>query len=99
MCAFLRVSTFGAIQAHTGILTDRMARLDAAGLLRQQTAKGQRHGACRVTEKAVDLFPVLVCIEAWADAWQRDRYRSPTHLRHHPCGQPLLRGACNLHSG
>ena len=117
MCAFLRVSTFGAIQAHTGIstgiLTDRLARLGASGLLQQNTtADGQRRGAYRLTEKGLDLFPALVCIEAWADEWQRSRYRSPVHLTHRPCGQPLKlllrcdrcaaplqRGGCNPHSG
>ena len=92
MCAFVRVNTFGGFQAHTGmstnILADRLARLTAAGIF-SQAPKSAHGGAYRLTDKGLDLFPVLVCIETWADAWLRERARSPLRLVHAGCGQPL----------
>lgn len=94
MAAFVRVNTFGGFQAHTGmatnILADRLARLTAAGVLRQaQDGSDQRRGDYRLTPAGRDLFDLLVCIEAWADHWLQARTRSPMRLVHQPCGQPL----------
>lgn len=93
MCAFVRVNSFSGFQAHAGmstnILADRLARLTAAGILRTDTTEGNRRSGYRLTAKGAALFPVLVAIEAWADTWLRDRYRSPLRLTHAACGQPL----------
>ena len=100
MAAFVRVNTFGGFQAHTGmatnILADRLARLTAAGVLRlAQDGSDQRRGDYRLTPAGLDLFGLLVCIEAWADHWLHDRTRSPMRLLHRPCGQPLqMRLSC-----
>ena len=105
------------LAAHGGVtrFADFRERCGAANRLlssRLLMLEEERRGAYRLTEKGLDLFPVLVCIEAWADEWQLNRYRSPVHLTHRPCGQPLKlllrcdrcaeplqRGGCNLHSG
>lgn len=94
MCAFVRVDAFSGFQAHTGmstnILADRLARLTEAGVLRREAgSEGANRGRYRLTEAGRDLFNVLVCIEAWADHWLRDRTRSPMRLLHADCGQPL----------
>ena len=117
MCAFVQVHSFGGFQEHTGmstnILADRLARLTAGGILSlQQDGADQRRGNYRLTDKGLDLFGVLVCIESWADTWLRDRARSPLRLQHAPCGhrlrmvlrchacaQPLTRDGCNVHVG
>ena len=99
MCAFVRVDTFSGFQSHTGmstnILADRLARLTAAGIL---SAPEAGRGTYRLTEKGMDLFAVLVSIEAWADTWLRDRTRSPLRIMHGACGRPLeianLCGTC-----
>lgn len=117
MCTFVRVNTFSDFQAHTGmstnILADRLARLTASGiLLLVKDSTDQRRGSYRLTEKGLDVFQVLLCIETWADTWLRDRARSPMRLLHEACGQPLHlsarcdgcgmaleRAGCNVHSG
>ena len=101
VAAFLRVTTFGGFQRHTGIstniLSDRLARLVTLGILRQTTAdEPGRTGTYELSDKGIDLYPILLAIQAWADDWLRDRYRSPVRLRHRPCGAAIqLRLSCN----
>lgn len=117
MCAFVQADSFSAFQANTGmstnILSDRLSRLIAAGVLRREPGtEGAARGRYRLTEPGVDLFNVLVHIEAWADHWLRDRTRSPVRLVHTDCGsplrlmlrcghcqQPLHRGDCHVRVG
>jgi DNA-binding HxlR family transcriptional regulator len=116
MCAFVGVASFGEMQLDTGmssnILADRLQRLVASGILCQAPAQGSRKAGYRLSEAGLDLFTILVCIEAWADAWLRERLRSPLRLTHRACGhrlqpqlccdacgQPLLREDCRIESG
>ena len=106
VCAFLRVRNFGGFQAQTGIstniLADRLARLVELGVLRQAEADdpGHRKGTYVLTEKGIDLYPVLLALQAWADDWLRDRVRSPVKLVHSRCGQALrLRVCCGQCGG
>jgi DNA-binding HxlR family transcriptional regulator len=92
--AFLRTRNFGDFQAQIGIstniLSDRLTRLVHLGILRLNTQKeAGRAGAYMLTEKGIALYPILLAIQAWADKWLRDRYRSPVRLKHRTCGQPL----------
>ncbi len=95
ICAFLRVQHFGGFQAQTGIstniLADRLARLTGMGVLRQVEVDepGRRKGSYVLTEKGVDVYPVLLALQAWADEWLRERVRSPVKLLHNACGQML----------
>ena len=94
MCLFTRVRNFNGFQAHLGIstniLADRLARLTALGILRPTTdADRFGRGAYALSDKGIDLHPILLAIQAWADAWLRERYRSPVTFVHRPCGQPL----------
>ena len=101
MCLFTRVRKFGDFQQHLGIstniLADRLARLGALGILRPTTdADRYGRGAYALTDKGIALHPILLAIGAWADAWLRDRVRSPVKLLHRPCGHTLqLRLACD----
>lgn len=68
----------------------RLSRLVNLGILRQTTAEEPgRTGAYALTEKGIDLYPVLLAIQAWADDWVRDRLRSPLRLQHRTCGTAL----------
>jgi DNA-binding HxlR family transcriptional regulator len=117
MCAFVQVDSFSGFLANTGmstnILADRLSRLVEAGVLRREPGTdGAARGRYRLTEPGVDLFNVLVCIEAWADHWLRDRTRSPMRLVHTGCGhalrlavrcgechQALTRADCHVRTG
>ena len=101
MCLFTRVRNFNDFQMHLGIstniLADRLARLTALGILRPTTdADRYGKGAYALTDKGIDLHPILLAIQGWADDWLPDRYRSPVKFMHRPCGQALrLRLSCS----
>ena len=81
----------------TNVLADRPDRLLGLSILRPTTdADRYGKGAYALTAKGIDLFPVLLAIQAWADKWLRERYRSPVKFAHRLCGQPLqLRVSCD----
>ncbi|HWW45364.1 MAG TPA: winged helix-turn-helix transcriptional regulator, partial [Acidimicrobiia bacterium] len=41
----------------------------------------------RLTEKGVDLYPVLVSLLRWGDRWMAGDAELPITLRHRSCGQ------------
>lgn len=102
LCAFFRIRRFGDFRTHTGIaaniLTDRLERLTAAAVLLKSAdpvAPGYR-----LTAKGRDLYGVIVSIQAWADVWLPDRYRSPVLLIHRACGHEFRpRTLCALCGG
>lgn len=85
LCAFFRVRRFSDFRLCTGIsaniLSDRLSRLVAAGVLRQDAPD------YRLTEMGIDLYGVVVAIQDWADLWLAERYRSPLALIHRGCGE------------
>jgi len=91
---FMGVDSFVGIQRHTGIssnvLTDRLTNLLSRGVLRQATEGEQgRIGSYRLTRKGFGFYPILLAIQAWADAWLPGRLHSPLKLEHQPCARPL----------
>lgn len=68
---FGRKRTFGEFLASeegiaTNILTDRLHRLESAGLLWKQTdPRSQVRVLYRLTEKGIDLVPLLVDLAVW----------------------------------
>ena len=104
MCLFTRVRNFNGFQLHLGIstniLADRLSRLTALGILRPTTdADRYGRGGYALTDKGIALFPVLLAIQAWADQWLPERYRSPVKFRHRPCGQGLRMRVVCQHCG
>jgi DNA-binding HxlR family transcriptional regulator len=100
--AFNGVRRFADMQRRTGIprqvLSDRLARLVQEDLLRKVPYQddGQR-SRCeyRLTEKGLDLYPVLVGLMQWGDRYATGPGGSPVLLRHRDCGQPVhLQLAC-----
>jgi DNA-binding HxlR family transcriptional regulator len=89
ICAFFRVRRFSDFRTRAGIapniLSDRLTRLIAAGVLAPSRA-GEADPGYWLTEKGIDLYGVVVSIQDWADAWLPTRYRSPVRLIHRGCG-------------
>ncbi len=81
--------TFTELQASdegvaTNILSDRLARLEAAGLMvKTRDTDDRRRFVYRLTEPGKDLLPVLVEIIVW----------SATHDEHSPVSAAFLRAA------
>ncbi len=93
ICAFFGLRRFNDIRAATGIsgniLSDRLGRLTAAGILAEARPGSDVQGYW-LTEKGLDLYPVTVAVQTWADRWLTDRIRSPVRLIHPPCGREIV---------
>jgi DNA-binding HxlR family transcriptional regulator len=89
--AFLRVRRFEDFQRHTGaprpILSDRLRGLVEEGVLKRQPyGNHPDRYEYRLTEKGLDLYPVLVSLLAWGDRWMPDEDGPPLEVRHKECG-------------
>ena len=94
--AFLGVRRFADFQRVLGapraVLTDRLATLVDEGILRRVPYKApgerQRH-EYRLTQKGIDLHPVLVALMRWGDQYLAEDGDVPLELRHRDCGEPV----------
>jgi len=94
--SFTGVRRFEDIRARTGIprqvLTDRLARLVDAGVLRRVPYRepGTRvREEYRLTDKGLDLYPVLVAVREWGDRYLADPEGPPVLTVHRDCGAPV----------
>ncbi len=94
--AFNGVHRFDDMQRRTGIprqvLSQRLARLVTEGLLRKVPYRqaGQRsRDEYRLTDKGLDLYPVLVALMEWGDRYEGGADGPPVLLRHRDCGEPV----------
>jgi DNA-binding HxlR family transcriptional regulator len=100
--AFNGVRRFDDMQRRTGmprqVLSQRLARLVSEGLLRKVPYResGQRsRDEYRLTDKGLDLYPVLVALMQWGDRYAVGSVGPQVLLRHRDCGEPLqLQMAC-----
>ena len=100
--AFNGVRRFDDMQRRTGmprqVLSQRLARLVTEGLLRKvpyQESGQRRRTEYRLTEKGLDLYPVLVAMMAWGDKYAVGSAGPQVQLRHRDCGEPVeLQIAC-----
>jgi DNA-binding HxlR family transcriptional regulator len=90
--AFLGVRRFEQLQRNTGmarnILSDRLNTLVAHGILRRELyqERPQRY-EYRLTERGLDLYPVLLSIMDWG---QRHLDGSAVTLEHKACGATVM---------
>ncbi|HZB94217.1 MAG TPA: helix-turn-helix domain-containing protein [Stellaceae bacterium] len=89
---FLRVRRFEEFEARLGItrhrLADRLKKLVAAGVLaRVPYQQRPRRDEYRLTEKGLDLHPVLLALLHWGDVHMADARGRPRLLWHQECGQ------------
>jgi DNA-binding HxlR family transcriptional regulator len=94
--AFNGVRRFDDMQRRTGmprqVLSQRLARLVDEGLLRKVPYResGQRSRTeYRLTEKGLDLYPVLVAMMKWGDKYAVGSAGPQVVLRHRDCGEPV----------
>ncbi len=93
---FNGVRRFDDMQRRTGmprqVLSQRLGRLVAEGLLRKMPYResGQRRrDEYRLTDKGLDLYPVLVALMQWGDRYEVGPAGPPVLLRHRDCGEPV----------
>jgi DNA-binding HxlR family transcriptional regulator len=72
------------------VLSTRLARLVEHGVLerRPYREKPVRY-EYRLTEKGVDLYPVIVGLLRWGDRWMADEKGPPVELVHRACGHRI----------
>ena len=94
--AFNGVRRFDDMQRRTGmprqVLSQRLSRLVDEGLLRKVPYRenGQRpRSEYRLTEKGLDLYPVLIALMQWGDAYEAGPEGSQVLLTHRDCGEPV----------
>jgi len=100
--AFNGVRRFDDMQRRTAIprqvLSDRLARLTDEGLLRKvpyQDNGQRRRDEYRLTDKGLDLYPVLVALMEWGDRHAVGPAGPQVRLEHRDCGEPVqLQMAC-----
>jgi DNA-binding HxlR family transcriptional regulator len=93
---FNGVRRFGEMQRRTQaprqILSDRLSRLVGQGLLRRvpyrEAGQRSRH-EYRLTEKGLDLYPVLVALMEWGDKYALGPAGPAVRLTHRDCGEPV----------
>jgi|SRR5581483_838491 len=89
--AFLRVRRYEDFQRRTGaprpILADRLRVLVDEGVLeRRPYGNHPDRFEYRLTDKGIELWPVLVSLLTWGDRWMGGRGSPPVELRHKGCG-------------
>src|SRR5580693_7647958 len=74
------------------VLSDRLARLVDEGLLRKvpyRDSGQRRRDEYRLTDKGLDLYPVLVALMAWGNQYAVGPEGPLALLRHRDCGEPV----------
>ncbi len=79
-----------AIGIATNILSDRLKRLTAAGVLeRRAYCENPARYEYRLTEKGRDLYGATIMLHQWGNTWLVGK-NGPTLLLEHKCGKPLV---------
>ena len=91
---FLGLRRFDEIQADLGIarnvLQKRLTKLLDAGVLEKRLyAERPPRYEYRLTDKGLDLYPVLVALMAWGDQYAVGPEGPLAMLRHRDCGEPV----------
>lgn len=89
--AFFGVRRFDSMQERLGIarnvLATRLQSLVDHGILeRRRYQERPERFEYRLTEKGLDLYPVLVAMMRWGDRWTVGEDGPPVTLLHQPCG-------------
>ncbi len=92
--AFLGIRRFDDWRDDLGMtphrLSDRLRKLVRAGILRRiEYQKRPRRFEYRLTEKGIDLYPLLVAMITWGDHWMAGAAGAPVELFHRRCGHAI----------
>jgi DNA-binding HxlR family transcriptional regulator len=101
--AFNGIRRFDDMQRRTGaprqVLSSRLAGLVEEGILRKapyQEAGQRPRQEYRLTEKGIELFPVIAALLAWGDKYAAAPGGPAVELTHRDCGAPVsLQLACS----
>lgn len=93
--AFFGLRRFSDIEKALGLAPNVLARrlddLVAAGMMARHVYRERpRRWQYILTEKGLDLYPVIVAQIGWADRWLAGAAGPPLLLMHKPCGKTLV---------
>lgn len=99
---WLQEHRFSDIQRRTSLpkvlLSERLRRLGAGGLVARRMLPGEGHPQYRLTGKGVALFPVTMMLQRWEMRWTAEPRQLAIEIVHRDCGsvtEPCLScGAC-----
>ena len=102
--AFLGVRRFDVFQTSTGAtrhrLADRLRKLVRHGILKRVRYQDRPpRFEYRLTEKGIDLYPVVVALTRWGDRWMAGRGGPPVELVHRGCGHQVTPALACPHCG
>lgn len=91
---FLGIRRFDALQKDLGLtphrLSHRLGKLVRDGILaRVEYEKRPHRFEYRLTEKGVELFPLIVVLNTWGDRWMAGPAGAPIELVHRNCGRTI----------
>jgi len=92
--AFLGIRRFEGLRDDLGMtphrLSDRLRRLVRDGTLsRTEYQKRPRRFEYRLTEKGIELYPLLVAMITWGDRWMAGAGGVPVEIVHRRCGHAI----------
>jgi DNA-binding HxlR family transcriptional regulator len=92
--AFMRVRRFEDFLERTGaprpVLADRLKDLVDDGVLEKRLySERPDRFEYRLTEKGLDLWPVLISLLRWGDKWMTGTEGPPVEVRHKTCGHAI----------
>jgi DNA-binding HxlR family transcriptional regulator len=95
--AFFGVRRFEALLVNVGCARNLLARRlvtlvdhDVLAKVPYLDEQGRQRFEYRLTEKGHALFPVIVALMHWGDAWLPRSGPVPVTLTHRECGQPVV---------
>ena len=92
--AFMRVRRFEDFLQRTGaprpVLAERLKTLVDDGVLEKRLySERPDRFEYRLTEKGLDLWPVLISLLRWGDKWMTGKEGPPVEVRHKTCGHAV----------
>jgi len=89
---FLGQRRFDDIQTYTGmsphLLSVRMKKLEKQGIVQRRAYRRRpTRYEYHLTEKGIDLWPLLIALKAWSARWGKWPEGEPLNIRHKACGQ------------
>ena len=77
-------------QLAPNVLADRLKLLVEAGMLQRRVYESSYDRKEYIlTPKGLDVYPIVLALNAWGDRWLAGRQGPPLMLTHVPCGAPL----------
>jgi len=84
-----------SLSISTSVLTIRIRSLLSLQLLEQhENARDRRMSLYRATDKARDIFPIIISLIQWGDRWLAGFDGPPDLMKHVPCGELLSPVLC-----